>query len=84
MSALPSEAEIRARAEELHILEPGAVLTYPIRRRATKSLVDERNAPKPAAGTEVELVSRTSYPVDGGAIRVDVLFIPNPKEPTHG
>lgn len=85
MASLPTDAEVRARAEELSLIEPGADLTPDVRRRVAKQLLDERQAPKAnQAGPEISLLSRASYPVDGGTIRVDVLFVPNPKEPTDG
>lgn len=86
MVSLPTDDEVRARAEELALLEPGADLAPDVRRRVAKQLLDERQAPKATpAGPELSLLSRATYPVDGGVIRVDVLFVPNPtKEPTNG
>lgn len=83
MPSLPTDEEIRARAEELSLLEPGAVLSPAVRRTVAKVLQDERNAPAlPPAALEPVLLSRVTQPAIGGVLRVDVIFIPNP--PTEG
>lgn len=81
MVALPTDAEIRAHAEELGLLEPGADLPAGVRKRVAAQLFEARQAP-PAPVPD--LLSRFTHPVAGGTIRVDVLFIPNPKEPSNG
>lgn len=83
MTALPTDAAIRARAEESGILEPGADLPHGVRKRIAAELLAESQKPT-AAVPDVSLLSRATHPVDGGVIRVDVLFIPNPKEPSNG
>lgn len=83
MAAIPTDAEIRARAEEQGLLEPGADLPHGVRKHVAAELLAESQKPA-AAVPDVSLLSRTTYPVDGGVIRVDVLFIPNPKEPSNG
>lgn len=81
MAALPTDEEIRARAEQLKLIEPGADLPHDVRRTVAKVLLDERNAPKPPpAAFEPVLLSRVTQPASGGMIRVDVLYIPNPAE----
>lgn len=81
MTALPTDAEIRVRAEELGLLQPGADLPSGVRKRVARELLEKSQKPPLAVP---DLLSRTTYPVDGGTIRVDVLFIPNPKEPSRG
>lgn len=83
MTALPTDAEIRARAEKQGLLEPGADLPHRLRKHIAAELLAETQKPT-AALPDVSLLSRTTYPVDAGVIRVDVLFIPNPKEPSNG
>lgn len=83
MTALPTEAAIRARAEDQGLLEPGADLPHGVRKRVAAELLAEGQKPA-AAVPDVSLLSRTTYPVADGVIRVDVLFIPNPKEPSNG
>ena len=81
MASLPTDEEIRARAEQLALLEPGAALSPDVRRTVAKVLLDERNAPVlPPAAFEPVLLSRLTQPASGGMIRIDVLFIPTPKE----
>lgn len=81
MAALPTDEEIRARAEQLSLLEPGAALSPVVRRSVAKVLMDERNRPKPPpAAFEPVLLSRVTQPTSGGMIRVDVLYIPNPPQ----
>lgn len=78
---LPSEDEIRARAIQDGLLEAGADLDPATKRRVASVLFAEakirREAPAPPS---VQLLSRTTYPVPDGVIRVDVLFIPTEKE----
>lgn len=82
MPTLPSDAEIRARAEQLKLIEPGADLPHETRRTVAKLLLEEAQKPKPPAGLfEPVLLSRTTQPAAGGMLRVDVLFIPNPPTP---
>lgn len=81
MTALPTDAAIRTRAEELGLLEPGADLPSGVRKRVARELLQESQKPPVAVP---DLISRTNYPVAGGTIRVDVLFVPNPKEPSDG
>jgi hypothetical protein len=87
VASLPSDEEVRARAEELGLLGPGVpvdILDRDQRRALTKELLEERQKPptqNPLAG---ELLSRTTTDVAGGKIRVDVIFIPTQKEPDHG
>jgi hypothetical protein len=71
---LPSDEEILARAAELKLIGPGGSLTSRNRALVVKGIVEKRNAPTAPA---VELRSRTEQPVDGGVLRVDVVFIPN-------
>jgi len=81
VTSLPTDAAIRARAEELALLEPGAVLTSAVRRSVAKLLLEEAQAPEtPKAAFEPILLSRTTQPTSGGMLRVDVLFIPNPPQ----
>lgn len=81
MTALPTDTAIRARAEELGLLAPGADLPPAVRKRVARELMEQsQKTPLPVP----DLLSRTTYPVAGGTIRVDVLFIPNPKEPSDG
>ncbi len=82
MPHLPSDEEIRARAEELKLIEPGADLPRDVRKRVAKVLLDEQKAPKPPAAPEPILLSRTTQPALGGLLRVDVVFVPNPASPT--
>lgn len=82
--SLPTDEAIRARAEELKLIEPGADLPSDVRRTVAKVLLDEAQTPKPpAAAFEPVLLSRVTQPAHGGMIRVDVLFIPNPATPTQ-
>jgi len=79
--ALPSDTEVRARAEQLRLIEPGADLPHDVRRTVAKLLLDEAQAPAlPRAAFEPVLLSRVTQPASGGMIRVDVLFIPNPPQ----
>lgn len=85
MSSLPTDDEIRARAEATGRLLPGAELTHDLRRSVAAEL--HRDAQKPRAQEPaIALLSRFTYPVPGGTMRVDVTFIPaDPtKENTHG
>ena len=89
MTSLPSDPEIRARAEELSLLEPGADLPHPVRKQVAKLLLDERaalaEAPPLEAAASPVLLSRLTQAAIGGTLQVDVLFIPNPPEgPPHG
>lgn len=81
MASLPTDDEIRARAEQLQLLEPGAALSPQIRRAVAKALLEEAQAPAPPpAAFEPVLLSRITQPASGGMIRVDVLFIPTPAQ----
>jgi hypothetical protein len=81
VASIPTDDQIRARAEELKLLEPGADLSPQIRRTVAKVLLDEAQAPPPPrAAFEPVLLSRVTQPSSGGMIRVDVLFIPNPPQ----
>lgn len=84
MAHLPTDAEVRARAEQLALIEPGADLPHDVRRTVAKLLLDEQQAPKPpAAAFEPVLLSRVTQPAHGGMIRVDVLYIPTPPTPNQ-
>lgn len=79
MTSLPSDAEVRARAEELKLIEPGADLPPAIRKHVAKALLEEsQRPPVPPAAYEPVLLSRVTQPASGGMVRVDVLFIPTP------
>jgi hypothetical protein len=83
--ALPTDDQIRARAEELKLIEPGAALPHDLRRRVAKTLLEEaQQPPTPPAAYEPVLLSRVTQPAAGGMLRVDVLFIPNPPPPQEG
>lgn len=75
--SLPSDERIRARAEELSLLAPGAALDPQTRARVASILLEEDRQP---AVSETRLLSRVEAPADGGTIRVDVTFIPTPKK----
>lgn len=84
MTALPSDEAIRARAEQLDLLAPGADLSPAVRRQVARILMDEANKPAPPPAGPI-LLSRVNHDTAGGVIRVDVLFIPTPqKEPSNG
>lgn len=76
--SLPTDEAIRARAEELQLLEPDAVLDPQTRARVAGILLEE--ARRPGDLPEPRLLSRVEAPADGGTIRVDVTFIPNKKD----
>lgn len=79
--ALPSDSDIRARAEKDGLLEPGAELSHNVRRSVAKTLLaEQQKATTPPPVVTAELLSRTTQPALGGVIRVDVLFIPNPPQ----
>lgn len=81
MATLPTDSEIRARAEQDSLLAPGADLTPSVRRTIAKVLLAERNRPAPApAAPEPILLSRTTHPALGGVLRVDVIFTPTVQE----
>lgn len=85
MASLPTDSDIRARAESLGLIDTGAALPPDVRRRMARELQDEATAsraPEPA----LTLLSRATHDVPGGQLRIDVVFIPTPtpKEPTHG
>lgn len=82
MSArLPTDDEIRARAEELQLIEPGADLPPAMRAQLAKQLLEEASRPQlaPALQPDPVLLSRSTHPAPGGVLRVDVLFIPDPQ-----
>lgn len=81
MTSLPTDDEVRARAEELRLIEPGADLPHEVRRSVAKQLLDEAQKPDPPrAAFEPVLLSRVTQPALGGMMRVDVLFVPNPPQ----
>jgi hypothetical protein len=85
VTSIPTDDEVRARAEELRLIEPGAALPHYVRRRVAKELLAAAQAPKPpAAAFEPVLLSRITQPAAGGMIRVDVLFIPTTPHPQEG
>lgn len=85
MTSLPSDDEIRARAEEQGLLAPGADLPHDLRRRVAAEILRDSQKPR-TQEPAIALLSRFTYPVPGGTMRVDVTFIPaDPnKENTHG
>ncbi len=80
MASLPTDEQIRARAEELQLIAPGAELPHDVKRTVAKSLLAEQQAPPAPLEVPLEpvLLSRITQPASGGMLRVDVLFIPNP------
>lgn len=84
MPHLPTDDEVRARAEELKLIEPGADLPHDIRRTVAKQLLADARKPKPPAVPEPLLLSRTTHAAAGGFLRVDVLFIATPQPPQEG
>lgn len=81
MASIPSDSDIRARAEELGLIGTGAALPPDVRRRVARELQDATKAPKPSP---VTLLSRATHDVPGGVIRIDVTFHPTPEENSHG
>lgn len=75
---LPTDPEIRARAEEMHLLEPGADLPSDVRRKVAALLLAEQQAPASPPPDTGRLLSRFQYETGAGVIRVDVTLIPNP------
>lgn len=76
---LPTEEAIAARAVELELADPGAVVSPRARQQVAAILAAEaRKAPDAPAP---ELRSRQEFPVEGGTLRIDVVFIPR-KDPT--
>lgn len=73
-----------ARARALHLLADDEPLTPAVRRQVAKLIFDEQSTPEaPEALPDISLLSRATHPVDGGIIRIDVLFIPTTKETSH-
>lgn len=82
MASLPSDDQVRARAEELGLLDAGAALSHDVRKRTLKIMLEEAQKPAATAQTEAVLLSRQQYPHPDGTLRVDVILIPNPKKET--
>jgi hypothetical protein len=77
--SLPTDEAIAARAVELKLVDPGAVVPPRVRQQVA-AILHKENTPDPQAPAP-ELRSRQEFPVDGGVLRVDVVFIPR-KDPT--
>ena len=81
---IPTDEEIRAAAERDGLIAAGADLPARLRKSvAAKLLEDQQRAARQAdrpTGTQSTLLSRFRYEVPGGAIVVDVVFIPQPQK----
>jgi hypothetical protein len=86
VTSLPTDAEIRAKAEALGLIQPGADLPHEVRRAVAKGLLEETQQPEPPATPPGILLSRSSVQAPGvdGILQIDVIFIPNKKETPHG
>lgn len=82
----PSEAQVRARLEQDHLLEPGAPIPRNLYRSTAQLLLGESQAAVAAvqpdsATTEPLLLSRFTYETDAGLITVDVTLTPRKELP---
>lgn len=86
MTSLPSDAEIRAKAEALGLVQPGADLPHEVRRSVAKALLEATQTPPAPPAPAGILLSRSSVQAPGvdGILQVDVIFIPNKKETPDG
>ncbi len=87
MTSLPTDAEIRAQAEALGLIQPGADLPHEVRRSVAKGLLEQAQKADAPAGPRGILLSRSSVQAPGvdGILQIDVVFIPNEKEtPANG
>lgn len=85
--AVPSDADISAKAVELGFIEAGETISPAVRRRTARLIQDlavEEAAAGAAANAPEQLLSRYTHDVAGGQIRIDVTFIPTKKETPHG
>lgn len=86
MPKLPSDTEIRARAEQLGLVSPGVDLDHATRRSVAKDLLDEQNraAAAPKAPAPVTPLASVDVRLDGiGILHIDVTLTP-PEEAHHG
>lgn len=79
---VPSDDEIRARAEQLGLLDTGAAVSAlkPADRRRVARLISDEHRPVPATSGN-RLLSRFTYEVPAGTIVVDVVLQPKKETP---
>lgn len=78
MINLPTEAQVRARAESDKLIDAGAALPRDVVRQVSKLLLAESQAPALPPAPTAQLVSRHTHEVPGGTFIWDLTFHPNP------
>jgi hypothetical protein len=81
---LPTDDEVRARAEERGLVPVGAPIDRRLRTRVAAELLDEQQKPKVSPRPDTVLLSRFTYETDAGTIRVDVTLTPPKEGPSDG
>ncbi|OKI52855.1 hypothetical protein [Micromonospora sp. CB01531] len=83
---VPTEEEIRARAEQLGMLAPDGTVPPAQRGRVARAIVDEETAAaataKESAGSREIVLSRSVVRVADGHLVVEVRHIADPSTPT--